>query len=152
VSLQERIQSDLTAAMKARDRQQVGALRMLVAAMRNAAVEAGRGPQGRLPDEVVERLVAKEIKSRREAAAAYREAGRDDRAAAEEADVEVYARYLPEQLDDDELVAIVEDAIARVGADGPAQMGQVMKEVMPRVGNRAGGARVSALVKSRLLD
>lgn len=152
MSLQEQIQSDLTAAMKSRDKRRTSALRMIVAAMRNAAVEDGRSPQGQLPDEVVERILTKEAKNRREAAEAFRERGRDDDAAEEEADAEIYAEYLPEPLDDDELIAIVEETIAEVGAEGPQDMGQVMGAVMPKVGNRAGGQRVSALVKSRLMD
>ncbi len=151
MSLQDQIQSDLTAAMKARDKRRISALRMIVAAMKNAAVEDGRGPQGQLPDEVVERILAKEVKNRREAADAFRERGREDKAAEEEADADVYAEYLPEPLSDDELITIVEETIDEVGAEGPQDMGQVMGAVMPKVGNRADGQRVSALVKSRLM-
>lgn len=152
MSLQDQLQSDLTAAMKARDKRRTSALRMVVAAMKNAAVEDGRGPQGLLPDDVVERILTKEVKSRREAAESFREQGREEKAAEEEADAEIYAEYLPEPLDDEELIGIVESTIEEVGAEGPQDMGQVMGAVMPKVGNRADGQRVSALVKSRLMD
>jgi uncharacterized protein len=152
LSLQQRIQADLTTAMKERDRDTVSALRMIVAEMKNAAVEKGLGPQGELADDEVERILTREVKRRREAAASFRDAGRDERVAAEEADAELYARYLPEPLDDDELLAIIADAIAEVGAEGPQDMGKVMGVVMPKVGSRAAGQRVSAAVKSRLMD
>lgn len=150
MSLQQQISDDLKASMKARDRARTGALRMLLAALKNAAVAEGKGPQGELSDDAVVKLVQTEVKRRREAAAAYRDGGRDEQAAAEEAEAEVYAAYLPEQLGDDELAAIVDDAIAEVGASGPQDMGQVMKAVMPKVAGQADGARVSAIVKARL--
>lgn len=152
MSLQEQIQRDLTAAMKERDRARLSALRMIVAEMKNAAVEKGGGPQGELGDDEVERILQRELKRRREAATSYREAGRDEQAASEEADAEVYASYLPEQLGDDELIEIITSAIDEVGAEGPQDMGQVMGKVMPEVGNRADGKRVSAAVKSRLMN
>ena len=152
MSLQQRIQSDLTAAMKARDKSRTSALRMIVAEMKNEAVEQGRGPQGELGDDVVERILTREVKRRRDAAASYRDAGRDEQAASEESDAEVYAEYLPEQLGDDELLAIISGAIEETGASSPQDMGKVMKVVMGEVGNRAEGQRVSAAVKSRLMD
>lgn len=152
MTLQEQIQSDMTAAMKARDKPRLSALRMVVAEMKNTAVDNDLGPQGELPDDAVERILAKETKRRREAAEAYRDAGREEKAAAEEAEAEVYATYLPEPLDDDELLEIVQRGIDEVGAEGPQDMGQVMGTVMSEVGNRADGQRVSAMVKSRLLS
>lgn len=151
MSLQERIQSDLTTAMKERDRARTSALRMIVAEMKNAAVEKGQGPQGDLGDDEVERILQRELKRRREAAGSYREAGRPEQAASEDADAEVYASYLPEPLGDDELIAIIESAIDEVGAEGPQDMGQVMGRVMSEVGSGADGKRVSAAVKSRLM-
>ncbi|HEX2027836.1 MAG TPA: GatB/YqeY domain-containing protein [Nitriliruptorales bacterium] len=150
MSLQQRIQADLTAAMKARDRARVSALRMAMAAIRNAAVEAARGAQGELADETVEQLLRREVKRRREAARSYRDAGREDRAAAEEAEAEVYASYLPAPLTDQELVAIVDRAFATTGAQGPQDMGKVMGAAMPEIRGRADGGRVSALVRARL--
>jgi uncharacterized protein len=152
VSLQERIQSDLTAAMKARDKRRTAALRMVVSEMKNAAVEKGVGPQGELEDAEVERILQREVKRRTEAAEAYREAGRDEQAEADETDAAIYAEYLPEALSDEELGSLVDGAIEEVGAEGPQHMGQVMKMVMSRVGSRAEGSRVSELVKSRLMS
>lgn len=152
MSLQQQIQSDLTSAMKARDKQRTAALRLVVSEMKNAAVEEGLGPQGDLDDATVERILHREVKRRTEAAATARQAGREDRAEDDEAQAEIYAEYLPEPLSDDELASMVDDAIAEVGAQGPQEMGQVMKAVMPRVGARAEGSRVSAAVRERLMD
>lgn len=150
MSLQQRITEDLTSAMKARDKARTGALRMLVASIKNAAVAEGKGPQGELDDDAIIRLVQTETKRRREAATAFRDGGREDQALAEEAEAAVYEAYLPAQLSDAELAAAVDAAIAEVGADGPQAMGQVMKAVMPKVQGRADGSRVSAIVKQRL--
>lgn len=150
MSLQQQISDDLRAAMKARDRARTGALRMLLASLKNAAVAEGSGPQGELSDESVVKLVQTETKRRREAAGAFRDAGREEQAAAEEAEAAVYEAYLPAQLSDDQLAGIVDEAIAEVGAEGPQDMGQVMKTAMPRVGGQADGSRVSAMVKARL--
>lgn len=152
MSLQQQIQSDLTAAMKQRDRERTGALRMVIAEMKNAAVEKGLGPGGELSDDEVERILQREVKRRQDAATSFRDADREDRAAEEDAQAEVYAAYLPEPLSDDELIEIVERAIAETGANGPKEMGQVMNQVMSAVSGRADGRRVSALVKSRLMD
>lgn len=150
MSLQERIEADLTAAMKARDRDRTSALRMVLAAMRNEAVAQGGGAQGRLDDETVQRLLRSEVKRRREAAEAFRSAGREEQAASEEAEAELYATYLPAPLSDDELAELVDAAIAEVGADGPGDMGRVMGAVMPRIGAGADGRRVAQMVKARL--
>lgn len=150
MSLQQQITDDIKTSMKARDKQRTSALRMLLASMKNAAVAAGRGPQGELSDDEVIKLLQTETKRRREAAAAFRDAGRDEQAASEEAEAAIYEAYLPAQLSDDELATLVDEAVAEVGADNPSQMGQVMKAVMPKVAGRADGARVSGLVKDRL--
>lgn len=150
MSLQQQISDDLKASMKARDRQRTGALRMLLAALKNAAVAEGKGPQGELDDDTVIRLVQGETKRRREAAAAFRDGDREEQALAEEAEAEVYAAYLPAQLTDEELDAVVADTIAEVGATGPQDMGKVMQAAMPKVAGRADGARVSAAVKQSL--
>lgn len=150
MSLHDTIETDLRESMKARDKARTSALRMAIAALKNRAVADGLGPQGRLDDEVVQQVLASETKRRREAATAFRDAGRTESAEAEEAEAEVYAAYLPRQLGDDELAGIVDETIAELGAEGPQQMGQVMKAVMARVQGRADGARVSAMVKQRL--
>jgi len=144
VSILEQVQSETTAAMKAGDRERTGALRLIVSELQKAHKEAS----GSEADEVA--VLQRERKRRLEAADAYREAGRDDLVASEEREAELIAAYLPEQLSDEELHAIVGDAVAESGATSPKQMGQVMSLVMPRVQGRADGKRVSALVKEKL--
>jgi uncharacterized protein len=150
VSLQDRIEEDLHAAMKARDRARTSALRMVVAALKNRAVAEGLGPQGRLDDAVVQQVLTTEVKRRKEAATSFEAGGRAESAAAELAEAELYAAYLPAQLGDEELTDIVDEVIAALGAEGPQAMGQVMKATMAEVAGRADGARVSSLVRSRL--
>jgi uncharacterized protein len=150
MSLHDRIETDLRTAMKARDKPRTSALRMAIAALKNRATADGLSPQGRLDDEVVQKVLATEVKRRREAAAAYHQAGRAEQAAGEEAEAAVYEAYLPAQLPDADLEGLVDDAIAEVGASGPRDMGQVMKVAMVKVAGRADGSRVSALVKARL--
>ncbi len=150
MSLQTQITDDLTTAMKARDRDRMAALRLLLAAMKNAAVDAGRGPQGDLDDDEVVRLVQSEVKRRREAAAAFREGDREESAAREDMEAEVYQAYLPTQLDDEELEQVVDRAIADTGATDRSGMGQVIKAVLAEVGGRADGKRVSGMVGRKL--
>jgi uncharacterized protein len=150
MSLHRRIEDDLHTAMKARDKAATSALRMVVAALKNRAVADGLGPQGDLDDTVVQQVLTTEVKRRREAAKAFAEGGRDESAASELAEAALYEAYLPAQLDDDELTAIVDRVVTDLGADGPQAMGQVMKATMAEVAGRADGSRVSALVKQRL--
>lgn len=150
LSLQQQISADLTAAMKARDRERMSALRLLVAATRNAAVAAGRTPQGELSDDEIVKLVQSEIKRRREAADAFRTGDREQAAAKEDFEAEVYSAYLPAQLSDEELAALVDDAIAATGATDRSGMGPVIGQVMGTVAGRADGSRVSAMVAQRL--
>jgi len=103
-----------------------------------------------LTDDDVIKILTREAKRRREAATAFADAGRDDQAAAERAEEQVLTGYLPAQLDDDELAAMVTAAIAETGASGPAGLGQVMKVLTPRVAGRAEGSQVAALVRSQL--
>jgi uncharacterized protein len=140
-SLLERVQADAREALKARDRDRVGALRLIVSALQQEAKE-GKG------DELA--VMRRERKRRLEAAEAYRDGGSDDRAAAEEAEAALIETYLPEELPGDELDRIVEAAIDEAGAAGPEDMGKVMGLVMPKVDGRADGKRVSQAVKARL--
>ena len=130
--------------MKAGDRERTGALRLIVSELQKAHKEAS----GADADEVA--VLQRERKRRLESAEAYRDAGRDDLARTEETEAELISRYLPEQLPDDELRAIVGDTVAETGASSPQDMGRVMAVVMPRVQGRADGKRVSALVKEKL--
>lgn len=149
-TLHDQVEADLRTAMKARDKARTSALRMVIAALKNTAVAEGLGPQGRLPDERVQQVLTTEVKRRREAAAAFAEAGREESAASESAEAAIYEAYLPAQLSDEELATIVDRVIADTGASGPQAMGQVMKAAMAEVRGQADGSRVSALVKARL--
>jgi uncharacterized protein len=146
--MKERLRGDLTAAMKSRDEVRTRTLRMTLTSVTNEEV-AGRAARELTDDEVI-RVIAREAKRRREAAAAFDTAGRPERAAAERAEADVLGGYLPAQLSDSELAAIVARVIAETGASGPAAMGQVMKAVTPLVAGRAEGGRVAAEVRRGL--
>ena len=139
------MQSDITAAMKSGERERVGALRLVSSELQKAHKEAAAGSEA---DEVA--VLQRERKRRLEAAEAYREAAREDLADGEEREAAIIAMYMPEQLSDDELHAIVGDVVAESGASSPKEMGKVMSLVMPRVQGRADGKRVSAVVKEKL--
>ena len=146
--LKERLRADLNAAMRARDQVRMRTLRMALTSITNEEV-AGAAARDLTDDEVL-KVLTREARKRREAAEAFSAAGRSDQAAAERAEGDVLAGYLPAQLSDDELAALVDAAIAETGASGMASMGQVMKTVTPKVAGRADGARVAAEVRRRL--
>ena len=146
--LKERLRADLNTAMRARDQVRMRTLRLALTSITNEEVA---GPSARdLTDDEVVRVLTREARKRREAAEAFSAAGRSDQAAAERAEGEVLAGYLPAQLSDDELAALVDAAIAETGASSLSGLGQVMKTVTPRVAGRADGARVAAEVRRRL--
>jgi uncharacterized protein YqeY len=140
--LLEVVKSDVTTALKAGDRERASALRMVVSELQKAEKE------GSADGEV--QVLQRERKRRLESAKAYRDAGRDDLAVAEEREAGLIEDYLPDQLSDEELHAIVGDAVAESGASSPKDMGKVMAMVMPKVGGRADGRRVSDAVKDLL--
>lgn len=146
--LAQRLQTDLTTAMKARDAVTTRTLRMAIAAVKEARV-AGDAARD-LSDDEVQAVLRTQVKRREEAAAAFRDGGRDESAAAEEAERDVLAAYLPKALTEDELAAIVDDVLAAEGISEPSDMGRAMKAVMAAVDGRADGKVVSGLVKSRL--
>ncbi len=146
--LKERLRADLNAAMRARDQVRMRTLRMALTTNTNEVV-AGASARD-LSDEEVVKVLTREARKRREAAEAFGAAGREEQAAAERAEGEVLADYLPAQLSDDELTALVSTAIAETGASGMQSMGQVMKMLTPRVAGRADGARVAAEVRRHL--
>lgn len=141
MAILEQLQADLQAAMRAGEKQQVGALRLVLSELQKDAKE-GKG------DELA--VLKRERKRRLEAAGAFKEGGRADLAAAEEAEAELIARYLPTELTEQELSAIVEQAVLDSGASSQKDMGIAMKQAMAAVNGRADGARVSALVRSAL--
>jgi len=146
--LKDRLQADLTASMKARDELTTATLRMVLTAIGNEEV-AGKAAR-QLSDDEVLKVIAREAKKRREAADAFTSGGRPDRAERELAEGAVLDGYLPAQLSDDELAALVRAAVAEAGASGPQAMGAVMKLVGPKVAGRAEGGRVAAAVKAAL--
>ncbi|HEY7620619.1 MAG TPA: GatB/YqeY domain-containing protein [Solirubrobacteraceae bacterium] len=141
MELADRVKQDLTVAMKAGEKDRVSALRLVLSELQKDAKE-GAG------DEVA--VLRRERKRRQESAAAFRDGGRPELAAAEEAEAQVIETYLPAELSDDELRAIVAEAVAETGASSPKEMGQVMKASMARVAGRADGKRVSALAQEAL--
>ncbi|MDF2144752.1 GatB/YqeY domain-containing protein [Knoellia sp. p5-6-4] len=147
-TLKATVQNDLHEAMRARDKVRSGTLRM---ALTSITTEEVAGKQAReLSDDEVLKVLAKEAKKRKEAATAYRDAGHPERAEAEEAELAVLEAYLPAQLGDDELQALVAQAVTETGASGPQQMGQVMKVAQGLVAGRADGGRVATAVKAAL--
>ena len=146
--LKDRLRGDLTAAMKARDETRTRTLRMTLTSVTNEEV-AGHASRD-LSDEEVLRILTREAKRRREAAEAFSAAGRTDQAAAERAEEAVLSGYLPAQLGDAELRALVTAVITETGASGMPAMGHVMKAVTPQVAGRAEGSRVAAEVRSQL--
>lgn len=147
-SLKQTLQSDLHTAMRERDQVRTSTLRMALAAITTEEVSGASARE--LGDDETLKVVAKEGKKRREAATAYRDAGRGELAAGEEAELAILETYLPEQLDDAAVDAIVERVVTDSGATSMAQMGQVMKAVQAEVAGRADGGAVAAKVRARL--
>lgn len=146
--LKERIRTDINAAMRARDQVRLRALRMALTSIQNEEVSGKSAKE--LSDDDVIKILTRETKKRREAAEAFESAGRADKAADERAEGEVLAEYLPAQLTDEDLTALVAAAIAETGAEGMSGMGKVMKIVTPQTAGRADGGRVAAEVKRQL--
>jgi len=148
MGLKETLQSNLTEAIRSRDEIKSGTIRMVLTAITNEEVS---GKEARvLSDAEIITVLSREAKKRREAAEAFSDAGRADRAEQEKKEGEIIATYLPAQLSDDEVKKIIADAIAQTGASGPQGMGQVMKLVTPQTAGKADGGLVSGLVKAAL--
>ncbi|HEY6533377.1 MAG TPA: GatB/YqeY domain-containing protein [Acidimicrobiales bacterium] len=149
MALIDELRADLTAAMKDRDQVRVSTLRMALAAV--TAAETAGATRGTLDDDAVTGVLRTEVKRRNEAAEIYEEAGRTEQAAGERAEAEILGAYLPAQLDDAALDAVVSEVVERLGAAGdPKAMGKVIGAVRGRVGDAADGGRIAAAVKSRL--
>lgn len=146
--LKDRLQSDLTTSMKARDELRTATLRMALTAIRMEEVSGKSARE--LEDAEVVTVLGRETKKRREAAEAFDDGGRPDRADRERAESEVLAEYLPAQLSDDALRDLVAAAITETGAEGPRGIGAVMKVVSPQTAGRAEGGRVAAEVRRQL--
>jgi uncharacterized protein YqeY len=148
MALKEKLQNDLTEAMRARDEVRSSTIRMVLTAIKNEEVS---GKEARdLSDAEVITVLSREAKKRREAAEAFEQAGAGDRAAMEKAEGLVIAEYLPAQLSESEIKEMIAAAISETGATGPQQMGLVMKSIQPKIAGRADGGMVSSLVKNAL--
>jgi len=146
--LKEQLRADLTTAMKSRDELRTATLRMVLAAV---SAEEVAGKEAReLSDDEVQAVLRREAKKRREAAEAFAAAGRSEQADRERAEGDVVAAYLPAQLEDADLAALVADVITRIGASGMRDMGRVMGAVQGAVAGRAEGGRVAAEVRRQL--
>jgi uncharacterized protein len=147
LTLIQRIESAMRDAMRARDEQRTLTLRSAMAAAHNQRIAKGRD----LTDDEVIDVLGRQVKQRRESIAMFRDAGREDRAADEEAEAAILAEFLPAQLSEAEITELVRAAIAETGASSPADLGRVMGAVAPRTKGRADGTLVSGIVR-RLLD
>ncbi len=146
MALRERLNEEMKAAMKAREAERLGALRLLLAAVKQREVDE----RITLDDAGVVAVVEKMIKQRRDSIAQFEKAARQDLADKEKFEVAILEAYLPQQLSDSEVEAIVAEAVAATGAQSAADMGKVMGAVKPKLAGRADMGRVSALVKARL--
>jgi uncharacterized protein YqeY len=146
VTLSERLQTDLTQAIRDRDETRRDALRMAISAINSAAKNARRD----LSDDEVVSLLSREIKTRRETIESFAAAGRSDTAAGEQAKLEIISGYMPEQIGEDELAALVAATVDETGATSAREMGKVMAALMPKVRGRADGKQVNALVAREL--
>ena len=148
MALKEKLQNDLTEAMRARDEVRSSTIRMVLTAIKNEEVSGKEARE--LSDAEVITVLSREAKKRREAAEAFEQAGAKDRSDMEKAEGVVIAEYLPVQLSESEIKEIINAAIAETGATGPQQMGLVMKSIQPKIAGRADGGVVSSLVKAAL--
>ena len=148
MGLKEKLQADLTEAIRGRDEVKSGTIRMLLSAITNEEV-AGKTAKV-LTDAEIITVLSRETKKRREAAEAFTAAKRDDLADKEKAEGVIIAQYLPEQLSEAEIKKMIADAITETNAAGPAGMGLVMKVLQPKITGKADGGVVSALVKAAL--
>lgn len=146
MSIKARITEDMKEAMKAKDAQRLGALRLLLAAVKQREVDE----RAELGDAEVLSVIDKMVKQRRDSIAQYEAAGREDLASQERFEIEVLSAYLPKQADEAEIAAEIEAAIAATGAKGMADMGKVMNAVKAKLAGRADMAKVSGLVKAKL--
>jgi uncharacterized protein YqeY len=147
--LQKRIDEDLIAAMRAKDSARLGVLRMLKAALKNAAIEKV-GAEGELEDSEAIAVVRKQVKQRQDSIESFEKGGRSELAEKERAEIEVLDGYLPQAMSGEELKRIVAETIAETGATSRAQMGAVMKALQPKVAGRADGKTLSGEVQRQL--
>ncbi len=150
MSLKEKLQNDLTSAMRARDEVRSSTIRMILTSIKNEEVSGKEARE--LSESEIITVLSREAKKRREAAEAFEQAGAKDRAEMEKAEGGVIAEYLPKQLSEAEIKTLIAAAIQESGANSPAQMGLVMKSLQPKIAEKADGGTVSALVKAALSE
>ncbi len=146
MNLVEKINQDMTTALKAGEQLKLSVLRMLSAELKNKKIELGKD----LADEEALAVITKEVKKRKDSAQTFTQGNRDDLAQKELAEVEILSAYLPEELSDDELLALIKEAIAQTSATTKADMGKVMGALKPKIAGRADGAKVAKLVQENL--
>lgn len=146
MKISEQLLEDMKSSMKAGDTERTGVLRLLRGALKNDEIKQGHV----LNEDEAMKVLVREAKQRRDSIDAYKSAGRDDLVAVEEAELKIISEYLPKAMTEDEIVAVVDEVVASLGANSPAQMGQVIGAVMAKVGAAADGATVSRLVRARL--
>lgn len=149
MTLEERIDSDLKAAMRAREAQTLAVLRLLKSALKNAAIEKG-GTTATLDDAEATQVIRKQVKQRQDSIESFEKGGRAELAAKEKAELAVLQQYLPAAMSAEELSRIIQETIAEVGANSKAQMGIVMKALGPKVAGRADGRTLSQEVARQL--
>jgi uncharacterized protein YqeY len=149
MTLQERIDTDLKDAMRAKDATRLGVLRMLKSAVKNSAIEKG-GASATLEDNEAIAVIRKQVKQRQDSIESFEKGGRPELAAKEKEELAVLQQYLPQQLGADELQKVVRDTIAELNASTKAQMGAVMKAVQMKIAGRADGKTVSQEVQRQL--
>lgn len=142
----EMLRTELNTAIRARDNVRRNTHRLLIAAFDNARIEAGHD----LDDDEALRVLQREARQRRDSIAEFEKAGRQDLVDAEQRELDIISAYLPAELPDEELRAVVQEVVAEVGASGPSDMGKVMGPLMQRVAGRADGRRVNTLVRELL--
>lgn len=147
--LKAKIEADLKTAMLSGDTAMVGTLKMLKSAILYKEVELGSRNQGLSYDQVID-VLSKEAKKRLEASQMYSDAGRENQSNAEQAEYDIIAEYLPKQLSDDEVAAIVDEAIASVDGASMQDMGRIIGAVKAKAGATADGSRIAAVVKEKL--
>lgn len=144
--LKSRITADMKSAMRAGDKDRLSVIRLLTAAIKQREVDE----RIELDDAQVTAVIEKMVKQRRDSVAQYTEGGRPELAAAEQAEIEILADYLPEQLDEAEIAKLIDEAIAATGAEGMKDMGKVMGTLKPKLAGRADMGAVSAQIKAKL--
>jgi uncharacterized protein YqeY len=151
MNLSHRIDADLKEAMRARDAEKLGVLRMLKSALKYAAIEKA-GPAGELDDTEATQVIRKQVKQRQDSIESFEKGGRAELAEKEKRELAILNEYLPAALSSDELSRLVRETIAEVGATSKAQMGAVMKALTPKVAGRADGRTVSQEVQRQLAE